>query len=150
YAERDPHHEGLVLQIHPWETGLDNTPPWMSELDDHLLPIWIRVLKATKMEFLVGRFRSDTRYVPADQRPSNVEALALYDVQRRLRRKTYDINKILDHSLFAIEDLSFNCILIRANEHLQHIAKTLREEIPPELQESMDQAKKTLEDLWDP
>src|SRR5256885_12396028 len=27
FRERDPHEEGLALQIHPWETGLDNTPP---------------------------------------------------------------------------------------------------------------------------
>ena len=30
YADRDPHKEGLILLVHPWETGLDNTPPWMS------------------------------------------------------------------------------------------------------------------------
>ncbi len=41
YADRDPHHEGLTLQIHPWETGLDNTPPWISEMRDHQLPFWI-------------------------------------------------------------------------------------------------------------
>ena len=42
YAERDPHHEGLILLIHPWESGLDNTPPWMSELHRHMLPWWVR------------------------------------------------------------------------------------------------------------
>jgi hypothetical protein len=150
YDERDPHNEGLVLQIHPWETGLDNTPPWMSELNHHLLPWWIRVFKKTRLEFIVGRLRRDTHYVPAEQRPSNIEALALYDVQRRLRRKNYDIQKILDHSLFAIEDLAYNCILIRANEHLGHIAKTLRTEIPEDLAASIKLTPKTLEELWDP
>ncbi len=150
YAERDPHHEGLVLQIHPWETGLDNTPPWIGELNDHLLPWWIRLVRASHMEFIVGRLRRDTRFVPAEQRPTNIEALALYDVQRRLRRKAYNINKILDHSLFAIEDLAYNCILIRANEHLQHIAKTLRIEIPEELLDNINLTPKTLEELWDP
>jgi hypothetical protein len=150
YAERDPHHEGLVLQIHPWETGLDNNPPWMSELNHHLLPWWIRGLQKSKLEFIVGRLRRDTRYVPAEQRPSNIEALALYDVQRRLRRKTYDINRILDHTLFAIEDLAYNCILIRANDHLQHIAKTLRADIPETLTASIKQTPQTIEELWDP
>jgi len=150
YNERDPHHEGLVLLIHPWETGLDNTPPWMAELDDHLRPWWIRVLQKTKLEFIFSRLRHDTHYVPEHQRPTNVEALALFSVQRRLRRKAYDINKILDHTLFAIEDLTYNCILIRANEHLQQIAKTLRAEIPEELQKSMKRTPKTLEELWDP
>lgn len=150
YTERDPHHEGLVLQIHPWETGLDNNPAWMSELDDHLLPWWIRGLQKTKLEFIVGRMRLDTRYVPSRQRPTNIEALALFSVQRRLRRKTYDINKILNHTLFAIEDLAYNCILIRANEHLKQIAKTLRADIPEDLLKCMEQSPKTLEELWDP
>lgn len=46
YNERDPHGEGIVLQIHPWETGLDNTPPWMHELNEHLLPWWIRGVRS--------------------------------------------------------------------------------------------------------
>ena len=150
YRERDPHGEGLVLQIHPWETGLDNTPPWMDMMHDHLLPWWIRVLQKTKLEFIFGRLRIDTRYVPAHQRPSNVDALALFAVQRRLLRKEYDVNKILDHSLFTVEDLTFNCVLIRANEQLKAIAKTLREDLPPDLLERMELSKKTLEELWDP
>jgi hypothetical protein len=150
YTERDPHHEGLVLQIHPWETGLDDNPAWMSELDDHLLPWWIRGLQKTKLEFIVGRMRLDTRYVPSHQRPTNIEALALFSVQRRLRRKAYDINKILNHTLFAIEDLAYNCILIRANEHLKQIAKTLSTDIPEDLRKSIELSPKTLEELWDP
>jgi glycogen debranching enzyme len=122
----------------------------MSELDDHLLPWWIRGLQKTKLEFIVGRMRLDTRYVPSHQRPTNIEALALFSVQRRLRRKAYDINKILNHTLFAIEDLAYNCILIRANEHLKQIAKTLSTDIPEDLRKSIELSPKTLEELWDP
>lgn len=150
YHERDPHGEGLTLQIHPWETGLDNTPPWMVELHDHLLPWWIRVLQKTQLEKVTGMFRRDTRFVPRDQRFSNIDALALYDTQRRLRRKAYDINRILDHSLFAIEDLTFNSILVRANEHLLTIAKSIRAEIPQDLLKRIELTHKSLEELWDP
>jgi neutral trehalase len=150
YNDRDPHQEGLVLQIHPWETGLDNTPPWMHELHEHLLPWWVRLAETTKLEKLLTPFRRDTRFVPVDQRFSNVEALALFDVQRRLRRKAYDIDKILDHSLFAIEDLSFNSIFVRANSCLVEIAKTIREDLPEELVTSMRKTEKALDQLWDP
>lgn len=150
YRERDPHGEGLALLIHPWETGMDNTPPWMAELGKHLLPWWIRAMRRTRLDGIVGWFRTDTRYVPAAQRLSNVEALALYDTQLRLRRKAYDINRILDHTLFAIEDLAFNSILIRANAHLRRIARSLREDIPEELDTRMTLTEKTLEQLWDP
>jgi glycogen debranching enzyme len=150
YTDRDPHNEGLALLIHPWETGLDNTPPWMGELNDHLLPWWIRVLQKTHLELAIGLFRRDTHFVSsADQRPTNIDAMALYDVQRRLRRKAYDIDRILDHTLFAIEDLSFNSILIRANERLVEIAKTIRADVPESLLESMKKTPETLETLWD-
>jgi hypothetical protein len=150
YRERDPHHEGLALLIHPWETGLDNTPPWMNELNEHLMPWWIRFLQKSRLQLLAGFARRDTHFVPAAQRPTNIDALALYDTQRRLRRKAYDINRILDHSLFAIEDLAFNSILVRANEHFSHIAKTIRADIPDDLLKSMAKTPKTLEELWDP
>ncbi|HMH31290.1 MAG TPA: trehalase family glycosidase [Methylomirabilota bacterium] len=150
YHDRDPHGEGLVLQVHPWETGLDNTPPWMAELHTHLLPFWIRVIKKLKLDHIINLFRRDTKSVPMDQRFSAIEAVAMYDVQRRLRRKAYDINKVLDHSLFSIEDLSFNSIFIRANTHLREIAKGLREDLPEGLEKKMKRTERQLEQLWDP
>jgi len=150
YRERDPHGEGLVLQIHPWETGLDNTPPWMGELHEHLLPFWIRMIEKLRLQWLINMFRRDTKSVPMDQRFSAVEAVAMFDVQLRLRRKAYDINKILDHSLFTIEDLNFNSIFIRANQHLRDIATSIRETLPEALDKHMKLTEKTFEDLWDP
>jgi hypothetical protein len=150
YNERDPHGEGLALLIHPWESGMDNTPPWMEELSQHLLPWWIRLMKQLHFDGTFSLFRSDTRYVPTAQRLSNVEALALYDTQLRLRRKSYDINKILNHTLFAIEDLAFNAILVRANTRLREIAKSLHENLPEELDKHMLLTEKALEKLWDP
>lgn len=150
YDERDPHKEGLVLQIHPWETGLDNTPPWMYQMHEHLMPLWIRLIKKARLEPAINAFRRDTKSIPISERFSTIEALCLFDIQRRLRRKSYNIDQILDHSLFAIEDLTFNSVLIRANAHLLHIAKSAQLDIPPELLERMKLSPKTLEELWDP
>lgn len=150
YHERDPHGEGLVLQIHPWETGLDTSPPWMAELHEHLMPLWIRLIEKLKLEKLINIFRLDTKQVPLEQRSTIIESLAMYDTMRRLRRKAYDINKVLDHSLFSIEDLNFNSILIRANTHLVDIAKAIKEELPEELIGKMNKTTKALEELWDP
>lgn len=150
YAERDPHREGLALLIHPWECGMDNTPPWMDELGQHLLPWWIRLMQRTHIDGIVSWFRTDSRFVPPAERLSNIEALALYDTQIRLRRKTYAIHKILSHTLFAIEDIAFNSILIRANSHLRAIAAALREPVPDELDKRMQLTERALEELWDP
>jgi hypothetical protein len=149
YAERDPHQEGLVLQVHPWETGLDNTPPWMAELHGHLLPWWIRAMQKAHLDIIVGWFRQDKKFVGHGERLTNLDALALFDIQRRLRRKNYDFGRYIDHSLFAIEDLAFNCIFIRANEHLRTIAAVIKEALPDELIQSMNRSEKALDHLWD-
>ncbi|HUB92890.1 MAG TPA: trehalase family glycosidase [Verrucomicrobiae bacterium] len=149
YAERDPHREGLVLQLHPWETGLDNTPPWMHELHEHLMPSWIRAIRASHTDTIFNLFRRDLHYVPPGQRFSTVEVLSLYDAQRRLRRKLYDTDRILDHGLFAIEDLTFNCIFIRAGIRLREIAQAVKHELPVELLENMKKSEHALDALWD-
>lgn len=150
YRERDPHGEGLVLLLHPWETGLDNTPPWTHELHEHLMPGWIRAIRWLHLDGPIGFFRRDRHYIPPGQRLSTLETLSYFDAQRRLRRKAYDTMKILDHGLFSIEDLTFNCILIRANTRLREIAKTIRQELPEELLASMAKSEKSLEGLYDP
>jgi hypothetical protein len=150
YTERDPHGEGLVLLVHPWETGLDNTPPWINELEDHQMPLWIQIVKKLNLSPMFNMFRRDTKLIPAEQRMRTTDALALYSTQRRLRRKNYDISRILAHSLFAIEDVSFNAILIRANQHLEHIARTLRKELLKDLEMRMHKSEKAFEALWDP
>jgi neutral trehalase len=150
YRERDPHQEGLVLQVHPWEIGLDNTPPWMAELHEHLMPFWIRGIQKLKLSVLINLFRRDTKSIPAGERFPTLDAAAMYDIQRRLRRKNYEIGKILNHSMFTIEDLNFNSIFIRANSHLRDIAKAIREELPSELAANMEKTEKAFEGLWDP
>lgn len=150
YTDRDPHGEGLVLQIHPWETGLDNTPPWMHELHEHQLSWWVQAVETLKLQPVVNLFRRDTHSVPSDQRFSAVEALAMFDAQRRLKRKAYDIDRILDRGLFAIEDITYNSIFIRANQHLLHIARSLKETLPEELHANILKSEKALEELWDP
>jgi hypothetical protein len=150
YEDRDPHNEGLALLIHPWESGLDNSPPWMSELHEHDMAFWIKAVRKLHAGWLVNAFRRDTKLVPAEERLDPIDALALYSSQRRLRRKRYDIDKVLSHSVFAIEDLTFNCILIRANQHLKDIADFLKEKLPEELVQSMDRTESALEQLWDP
>ncbi len=149
YTDRDPHQEGLVLQLHPWETGLDNTPPWMTELHEHLQPAWVRLLAKTHTDWVAGLFRRDLHFAPLGERFSTTEVLTLFDAQRRLRRKAYDTEKILRHGLFAIEDLTFNCIFIRANTRLQEMAKTVRHELPPDLVENIARSREALEELWD-
>ncbi len=149
YADRDPHNEGLIILIHPYESGLDNTPPWISELRKHSIPLWVNLVEKLHLDGAATLVRRDTRYVTAAQRMSNVEAMAYWSAMRRLRRKSYNSEAILSRSLFAVEDLVFNCILIRANTLLQGIAKDIGHRLPEMLLQKMSSTEKALEKLWD-
>lgn len=149
YKERDPHNEGLVLLIHPWESGLDNSPPWIDQLHMHSKPTWIRIIEKLKLDKTIILFRRDTQHVPPGQRVSNIDALLYFNIIQRLKRKNWDIDKILSRSHFTFQDLTFNCILIRANQHLRDIAKTIGHELPEELKVSMAKTEEALENLWD-
>lgn len=149
YEERDPHGIGLVINIHPWETGMDNTPPWMHQMAQHQMPTWIKLVELSRLDTVLERFRRDTSQVAPDERMTTLEALMLYNVARRLRRKGYDIDRILTRSHFMIEDVFYNSILIRANEILKEIAAEIDEEIPATLLSSMNMATKAINELWD-
>ena len=149
YTDRDPHEQGLVLLLHPYECGLDNTPPWISELRKHSLPWWIGLIEKLRLDGLINLFRRDTKHVPPGQRMSNIEALAYWSALRRLRRKAYNSEALLPRALFAVEDLNFNAILIRANSLLRQIAKTAGYSLPEGLDEAMRRSETALEQLWD-
>lgn len=151
YHERDPHQSGVVLQVHSWETGLDNTPPWINELHQHRLPFWINLVHWLRLDNLLTFFRRDVHFLASavEQRMSTQDVFILYSIQRRLRRKAYDINRILTHSMLTIEDLTFNCILVRANQHLRQIARTIGRELPDDLDTAFRRADQALETLWD-
>lgn len=150
YRERDPHHEGLVVSIHPWETGLDNTPPWIHEMSHNASPLWINVIKRFRLYKLFELFRQDTKLVPASERINTSISLLLFNAQRRLRRKRYDSLEILRRSHFSINDVFVNAVLIRNNHILEAIAAEIDETIPADLRESMALADSALEDLWHP
>lgn len=148
YRDRDPKNEGLVLLIHPWETGLDSTPPWMSELRQNHTATWVWVVKKLKLDKVINKIRRDTRFVPPGQRLSTLDALLVFNLLRRLRHKSYSNTKIMKSKLPKIEDAGFNAIFIRANTHLEHIAKTIGRELPQSLQNDIKHTEKAYEELW--
>jgi hypothetical protein len=149
YRERDPHKEGLIVLLHPYESGLDNAPHWISELRKHSMPWWVSVAERVHLDVFVNLVRRDTKHTLPGQRMSNTEAMAYWAAILRLRRKAYNSEALLSRSLFAVEDLAFNCILIRANELLQEISIAIKEDLPQWLPPRMQKTKVTLEQLWD-
>ena len=148
YRERDPHGEGLITLVHPWESGLDNNPGWMNEMHLNELPIWINVFKKLHLHNIFNVFRGDTRYLPAYERIDVIDALGLYSIVRRLRRKKYETRLILRQSHLCVEDLAFNSILVRANALLLQISLDIKKDLPAWLYERMKKTPHALELLW--
>ena len=149
YTERDPHQEGLVMLIHPWESGLDNSPPWIDQLHMHARPWWVSMVDKLHLDKVFLLFRRDTKHVPPGQRLDAIDSLLYFAILQRLKRKNWDNEAILTRSHFTMQDLAFNSILIRANTHLKDIAKTIGHSLPEELEESIDKSEDALEKLWD-
>lgn len=148
YRDRDPKHTGLVINLHPWETGMDDSPPWIFAINKIQLPIWIKLIEILSLDKLIEKLRRDTKTVPTTQRESTIDGLALLSVMQRIRSRDYSTRRVLKSKLLAIEDVGFNSILIRNNHHLEHIAKILDEQLPKHLVESFRRADKALNQLW--
>ena len=149
YRERDQHGEGLVVLLHPWESGMDNSPPLLKALTlTDSLPLWIKLTDFFQLDLLIEKVRRDHRWAAEGQRASAIDVLKFYSIQRSLRRARYDTKTVLKNPKFAVEDLGFNAMLIRANQRLADIAQTINEPLPPALVDSFNKTTHALELLW--
>jgi hypothetical protein len=150
YRERDPLDTGLVTLIHPWECGMDNTPPWMEMLHTYAISRRLRLLdKSNGLKRFVEQFRKDTSIVPAAERMSTVDLLAFYDIVRQWRKLNYDNELAFAQQKLLISDLAFNCILVRATQLLGNIATDIGQELPPRTAQAHARGMEPLMRLWD-
>jgi hypothetical protein len=102
YRARDPKNTGLVVNIHPWETGMDNSPAWDVPL--------ARVPEATR-----AYIRRDLGHVDASMRPPK----SFYDRVVYLmdfnRAQDFDPVRIMDSCPYQVNDIGIISILQRAS-----------------------------------
>ncbi len=102
----------LVVLVHPWESGLDNSPRW-----DFAAGLGLRPARAYT--------RHDTAVVTASERPRQADYdLYLYLVEV-MARHGYDLGAFLPHTPFAVYDALQNAIWYRAAVDLGRIADAL-------------------------
>ena len=107
----------LIVLVHPWESGLDNSPRWDFATAGGLRP---------SREYA----RHDTGIVSASERPRSADYdLYLYLVEL-IAAHRYDLRAFLPHTPFAVYDALFNAIWYRAVLDLNRIAEDLGR--PPE------------------
>jgi hypothetical protein len=102
----------LILVIHPWESGTDNSPRWDFAAARGLRP---------------GRpyRREDTAAVDASQRPTDRDYDLYYALVEMIVGSGYDVRRLLPQTPFAVYDALFNAVWYRAARDLNHIAAVL-------------------------
>jgi hypothetical protein len=149
YRERNPRGDGLPVIVLSWETGMDNTPPWMYIMNKFALSLRAQLIQQANFTSIMERFRKDTKTVPADELISTIDLYAVYDLIKALRKYKYNNDLIMRKHKLRVIDVTFSCILIRANVLLKQIADDIGQELPIEIRHAMQVAPHALETLWD-
>jgi hypothetical protein len=136
---RDPANTGLVTTLHPWETGMDNSPAWDAAL--------ARVPTTTTTVIQ----RRDTGHVDPSMRPRGEEYQRFIHLVDLFRGCGWDPARMLAASPFRVADIATNAILLRAEHDLLALAEkfgTMEQRI--EIQDRIARKQVALQTLWDP
>ena len=141
YRERDPDGRGLVTLLHPWECGLDTTPPWMAAIARMPKPWWARAVAGLHLARVLRFLRRDTKYVPTIQRPSDRDGLGMLVLIRLAADHDFELRRMPRDRSVLIEDVAFNSILAAANRALEALAAAAGVAIPDPLRACFDRTR---------
>ena len=111
FIYRDINKIGLASIIHPWESGLDNSPIWDSALDK------------VKIEDNLKYERRDLNVSRSSNRPIKKDYDGYITLLNQFKKENYNPIKIVNNSMFNVIDIGFNSILIRATKDLVEVSK---------------------------
>jgi neutral trehalase len=137
HTERDPDGSGLVVVVHPWESGLDNSPPYLD------------AGKRVHMEYKPQYERLDLLHVAAKNRPTNKDYDLYVYLLEQMRAVDWDQRRYLEVAQLQVQDVLFSSILCRADRDLAEVARLIGED-PGELEEWHAASAQAIETaLWD-
>ncbi len=116
HTARDADGTGLPCLIHPWESGTDNSPRWLSVLD-----------KITPYD-LPAYTRRDTTHVHPDERPRPQDYERFVFLIDRGRRAQWEDARLIATQPFLVQDVMFCSILHQADQDLLFLANVLDKE----------------------
>ncbi|HEY3673429.1 MAG TPA: trehalase family glycosidase [Acidimicrobiia bacterium] len=110
-ARTGPH--GACVVVHPWESGMDNSPCWDAPL--------ARVPRADDLDLR----RRDLETVAAARRPTERDYRHYLGIVQVLRDAGWDTERQVEVSPFAVEDPAFTAIAARGARELAGVATDL-------------------------
>lgn len=134
---RDPLGKGLVVAVHPWESGRDNSPEW----DASSQPIDVSNVGEYK--------RRDTTHLDPSMRPTKIEYDRYLALVQFGRSTGWNQQRIAHENPFRVADVGMTMMLLRANRDLLFLAEQLgRKAEAEELRGYIARAEKGVEYLW--
>lgn len=130
---RDLGGHGLAAIVHPWESGMDNSPCWDAPL--------ARIEPASLETFR----RADLDHGRATDRPTDAD----YGRYVRLAADYRDHGYQDTHHPFAVEDPGVNALLALSEHHLADIAAELGADPAPHLVRAEELSTALVKRLWD-
>ncbi len=136
---RDPHGQGSVAIIHPWEAGRDNAVDW----DEGLA--------AVRTELLLPYRRRDTDHVDAGERPTDADYDRYMSLLQTFRSHGWAQSILHDASPFCMIDPGFNACLIASDRSLARVASGLGlGDLATRATHRADAVTSALDALWHP
>ena len=112
----DPQQEGLACILHPWSSGLDNSPRWRESM------------ARMKMEWIPDFKRGDNIIIAPEQRPTNEDYLKYAYLVELFLKNHYNFHQIIQKGAFVVQDVLFNSLMYASLCALLEIAGILGEE----------------------
>ncbi len=136
YRTRDPEGSGLVRILHPWETGMDNSPAWDAPLAR--VPATPRAYR-----------RRDLDHVDASMRPPQSFYDRVVYLMDANRDAGFDPQRMLEAGRFQVNDIGIVCILQRASRDLAVLAARFGDEAAAsEMRLHVDRTQQAVAALW--
>lgn len=137
---RDPDGSGLVTIVHPWESGLDNSPRWD------------RPLSVVEPDDQAELPRPDLSCVrDPSERPTSAEYQRYHHLVDLLVAADYDQEKILAEHPFRVADVLVSSMLAAADDVLADLAPVAgRPDEADEHRDAADRTRRALDEAWDP
>jgi glycogen debranching enzyme len=136
-THRRPAGDGLVAIVHPWESGMDNSPAW----DEPLAAVPAEPLRER---------RRDIAHVAPEERPTDLDYQRYVALAVAYRDGGYRDDRLLDEHAFVVADPLFNAAYGAAEAALADIAAEIGGDPCPHLEEAEAVTRAMVERLFDP
>ena len=137
--DRDPEQRGIVVMVHPWESGRDNSPEWDAPAGR------IDVSGVEPYE------RRDLDHADAEMRPRKEDYDRYMALVQYGRTHGWDQRKIATEGPLRVADVGLSFMLLKAERDMAEWSAALgQDEIRAELLTSIGRAETGVQLLWDP